>query len=547
MDHPSEPDETDGDSFRTDTITPAVALAETLRSTLGPNGRDKMVVGRDGTVIVTNTGSSVLDRLEVNNPIGDVVIAAADAQDERVGDGTTTQILLIGELLAAARDLVERGLHPTSIVAGYRRAAAHARGQLSEYATPIESDEAALQRTAMTAVTGRWDEAAARQFAEYTLSALRAVDFDASRLTLHAEPGGDLFDSALIDGIAVDTDASSTAVEAFDAGVPRSYANPAIAAVDAEIAPAAADAPGTLSLEDPDDVAEMRAYERDSRTAIAEAVAGAGVDVLFCQKSIDDGVRTALTRRGVLAIERTRRDEFDAVVRATGASRVMDTGALDADALGRAGAVERRSVGRSPLVVVADCPEETHASLVLRGGTRHVSEETRRIVADCVDVVRRARSDGAVLPGGGATWMALARDASGHADTFEGREQLAAEAFAEALEAVPRVLAENAGLDPIGTLADLRARHHGGEPSVGVGAAGSLEDMRAAGVLEPVTVVDACLANAAETVSRILRIDAVLPAGSGSEESPHEHEGHGGEHGRRGNDRGSGYPWALSH
>ncbi|PAU83950.1 chaperonin Cpn60 [Halorubrum salipaludis] len=559
MSPPAHTSDTDRTDPGTDTIAPGVAVAETVRSTLGPNGRDKMIVGRDGTVIVTNTGSSILDRLEVDDPIGRVVVGAAEAQDRRVGDGTTTQVLLVGELLSTARSLFDRGVHPTAVAAGYKRAAGHARERLEEYAVPLDrGDEGPLRRVAMTAVTGRWDEAAARQFAEYTLSALRAVDFDVSRLTLHDAPGGDLFDSSLIDGIAVDMDASSTAVDGIDAGTPRSYTAPAIAAVDAEITPDAADASGTLSLDDPDDLAEMRAYARDSRAALVESVAEAGTDVLFCQKSIDDAVRTALSRRGVLAVERTRQDEFDAIVRATGASRVMDAGALDADALGRGGAVERRSVGRSSLLVVTDCPEETHASLVLRGGTPHVAAETRRIVTDCVDVVRQARRDGAVVPGGGASWLALARDVSARADALDGREQLAAEGFAESLEAVPRVLAENAGLDPIDALAELRSRHHDGDRAVGVDAGGSLRDMRAAGVLEPVTVVDACLANALETTARILRIDEVLPAESAADGASEGHAhggptgtgGHGsqtGNHGGHAADHGGGYPWALSH
>lgn len=555
MDHLSESDETDGDRFSTDTITPGVALAETLRSTLGPNGRDKMVVGGDGTVLVTNTGSSILEKLEVDNPIGDVIIAAAETQDQRVGDGTTTQILLIGELLDAARDLFDHGLHPTSVVSGYRKAAEHARDRLPEYTIPADPDDSAFRQTAMTAVTGRWDEAAARQFAEYTLSALQAVDFETSRLTLHTAPGGDLYDSTLIDGIAVDMDASSTAVEGFDAGVPRSYASPAIAAVDAEIAPDTADASGTLSLDDPDEVAEMRAYEHDSRAAIVEAVEAAGVDVLFSQKSIDDSVRTELSRRGVLTVERTRQDEFDAIVRATGASRVMDADALDAEALGRAGGVEQRSIGQSPFIIVTDCPKETHSSLALRGGTPHVAEETRRIVANCIDVVGQARSDGAVLPGGGAAWMALAGDVDEYADTLDSRDQLAARAFTKALEAVPRVLAENAGLDPITALADLRSRHHDGEWSVGVSSTGSLREMRSAGVLEPITVVDSCLANATETVSQVLRIDDVLPAVTDRNENSHAHgkmssgghKSHTSGHGNGEDNHGSGYPWALSH
>ncbi len=540
---------TAGAEARRANLRAARALAETVRTTLGPMGRDKMLVGRDGRVVVTNDGASVLRRMEVEDPAARLLVEVATAQEGTVGDGTTTAVLLAGELLDAAGSLLEDGLHPTTVVEGFRLALVHARGQLDEVGVDVDTaDESVLRDVARTAVTGRWDDAATDRFASLAVSGVRAVETDSRvevrNLTLGAYPGGELADSTLLDGLLVDMETSSTSFEAIDVSLPRSIADARIALVDDELKTEKADAVGHTTVSTADELQRLREYEDDARSRAVATLTDHDVDVVFCQKSVDDEVRSSLTRSGVLVLERTRQDELDALARATGASALRSVADLDEAAIGHAGRVERRDVGTTQVVVVSECPGERQASLLLRGGTEHVVEETERIVEDCIAVTELAIHEGRVLPGGGAAYLALARDLESYAPTVGGREQLAVEAFASALEGVPRTLARNAGRNPVDSLVALRARHHDGDRTVGVGADGDPRDMLDAGVLEPRGVVDRCLTHAAAAAGMVLRIDDVISisgsgnAGAGGHDD-HDHGGHGHDHG--------GYPWAIGH
>jgi len=546
-----------------DLLGPGKAIAATLRGTLGPNGLDKMVIDRSGSVVVTNTGATVLDELEIDAPIGRVIRDAVQAHARHVGDGTTTTALLVGELLDAADTLAERGLHPTSIVDGYARAASHARDALDELSVPVDPDDERLREVASTAVTGRWDAASARRFADITVDALRSVDFDAARLTIQAYPGGELTDSERVKGILVDLEGSSTTIDGFGTNDRRALTDPTVALVDGELTPPTAEASGTVRVRTPDDLAAVREHERAADERLIRSIADRDVDVLVCQKSIDDAVKTDLARAGVLPVERTRRDEFDAIARAANATAVAAIADLDRDALGTVGAVRRRSVGGG-VIELSGLPGESHESLLLRGGTPHVAEETKRIVEDCLAVARHAAHGGGVVPGGGAGMMVVSRAVADRASSVDDRSALALEAFADAVTVIPRTLARNAGADPIDALAALRNRHHDGETAAGVARSGAVGDMFDAGVVEPVAVPARCLETAVRTASLVLRVDETLdaePAGSGvagdghhghahggddshTHESGHAH-GSGGEHGSGGHD--GGYPWALSH
>jgi len=548
---PSGDERDAGDTQTLGTIAPARAIAETLSTTLGPNGLDKMVIDRSGTVIVTNTGATVLDGLAVDAPTGRVVRNAVRTQARRIGDGTTTTALLIGELLGRAERLVAQGLHPTSIVDGYLLAAECAEETLRQLAVPVDSgDDTTLRAVASTAVTGRWDASATEQFADLTLSALRSVNFDATTLTLHAYPGGELSDSERIDGILIDADSSSTSLDRPETPIGQVLRSPTLALVGDEIQPIGAKAAGTVVVRDADGLAAVHGHEREATNDIHRTVVGLGVDVLACHRSIDDAVRTELARAGVLSIERTRRDEFDALARATNASVVHDVSDLDADSLGSAGTVRRRRIGPSNVLTATGLPAESHTSVVLRGGTPHVAEETRRIVDEGIAVVRHAAQRGGVVPGGGAGMIAVSRAVESRAAGVGDRSALAVEAFADAVTEIPRTLASNAGADPIDALAAIRERHHGGEPGVGVSRSGSPRDMLDVGVLEPVTVPINCLATAVETAVLLLRIDDVLDADGTEDHGGHEHErdAHGHSHGHESEQDGhGGYPWALSH
>lgn len=537
--------DTTGDSDREPgeaILAAASALSGAIRTTLGPNGLDKMLLSQQGTVIVTNDGASILDWMAIADPVGQLVERVASAQDDAVGDGTTTTVLLTGELLQTAKSLREDGIHQTTIVDGYTEAATRAHQQLRDYGTELSGlDDAHLKHVAETAVTGRWDDDSTERFATLTLDALRAIDFDTSRLTLKSYAGGELRDSRHIDGIVIDTDSSSTSLESVGTSGSHTLQSPTIATVDAEIGIEEPNHVQSVQFRDPNQRNRFHAHEQDVRDRIVEQIVELDVDILFCQKSIDSAVRTGLFRQGTLPVERTRQDEFDVIARATGSSAVQSVDQLGPDVIGYAESVAQRTVGTAQTLIVRGCAEERRTSLLLRGGTPHVADEVQRIVSDCIDVVRLAVEDGYLLPGGGAAAVALAGDISATAPGISDRRQLVLEAFADTLEAIPRTLAINAGRDPIDTLSALKQRHDAGDHTVGVGPDGHPCEMTAAGVMEPALVFDSALARAVDVATMVLRIDDVV-ATSGSDGN--KADGH--SHSHSGEATG-GYPWAVGH
>lgn len=542
-------DRTSGTDAQRANVAAGRAVASAVRTTLGPNGMDKMLVGSDGTVVVTNDGASVLERMEVADPTARMLVDVAATQSETVGDGTTTAVLLTGELLAEAESLLADGLHPTTVVEGYRQAAVRVRERLPEYGVSVDADDdEQLRDVARTAVTGKWDDAAADLFASLAVESVRSVatadGVDLRNVVARAYPGGELRESECVDGLLVDMNTSSTTIEAFDVGLPRRFADARVALVDREITIDTADAVSNATVSDVDQLERLRQYESDVRSTAVRTAVDLGVDVLFCQKSIDDDIRAALARNGILAVERTRQDELDALARATGGTAVLSVSDLDESAVGHAGSVERHEVGTTQVLTVADCPGQRQVSLLLRGGTEHVADETKRIVEDCLRVVQIALREAVVLPGGGAIEAALARDLSAHADSVGGREQLAVRAFGDALEAVPETLASNAGRSPVDVLVALRDRHHAGDHAVGVDRCGAVVDVVDDGVFEPHAVVSRCVTNAFEAATMVLRVDDVVAAedrGDGNGHDDHDHDHGGVVHDT------NGYPWAVGH
>ena len=520
--------------------TAAGELADAIRTTLGPNGLDKMVIGENGTVIVTNDGSSIVEWMDITHPVGRLVEQAAAAQDSAIGDGTTTVVVLVGALLEEASALRSKGLHPTTLINGYVRAAETAIERLEQYERDLRSrHDDHLADIAKTAVTGRWDDASTDRFAELTINALQAVGFDTSKLTLKSYPGGELRESACLDGVLVDLEASSTSLEALGHPRIRTHDEPAIAMVDAEIGIAEPDRVESVALQNSTQRSAFQAHERDRRTELVTQVTQSDATVLLCQKSIDEAVRTALAQRGVLPVERTRRDEFDVIARATGSTPVMSVDDLTGDDTGTVESVTQRTVGTTETLVLQGCPEEQRASLLLRGGTPHVAAEVRRIIEGCIDVTRLALDDGALVPGGGAVPAGLAMDIESRSRGIPDRTQLVFEGFGTALEAIPRTLATNAGTDPLDTLATLKQRHDDGSETVGVGPSGRACDMTDAGIVEPSTVFKSALQRAVAVVTQLLRVDDVVQT------SPDEHTTDG-EHDHPHTATG-GYPWAVGH
>ncbi|WP_338741739.1 thermosome subunit beta [Haloplanus salilacus] len=531
------------------TVDAGVALSEMLRTTLGPNGRDKMLVG-DGTVVLTNDGGSIVDRMDIESPAANLISDVARAQNGELGDGSTAAIALAGGLLDEAGDLLDDGIHPTTVVGGYREAARRAGAALDDVAWTAGDDET-LRSVAATTITGRWDDARTASLADLTVRAFRASrDRGRGRLddvTIHGFAGGATTDSELLDGLVIDTDASSTSLSEVAASVPRHVEDARVAVVDDELTIQSPDSVSRYTVEEVEDLERARTFEDEEYRRFVEMLTALDVDVLFCQKAVDDRLRARLAHEGVLVFERTRQDEIHKLERTTGATPVMRLDALDAAAVGRADEVERIDLGDGSFVIVREA-SSSQVSVVLRGGTDHVVDETERIVVDALTLLDAVGDRPTLVAGGGAAEVALAGDLRAHGRGIDDREALAVDAFADALETIPVALARNAGLDPIDTLLDLRARHAEGESRAGIdGDGGVIADVADRGVVEPALLKRRVVANATDAATLLLRIDGIIETeSSDGGVGEHDHDDGAPAGGGVRADTG-GYPWAIGH
>lgn len=532
-------------------ISAGRALAEVVRTTLGPKGLDKMLVGSDGKVVVTNDGASILDRIDIEQPVAQLVATVATQQEERAGDGTTTAVVLAGELLAKAEELLERGLHPTTITGGYHRAADRGNDILRRDAIRIDVDDPErLRDIARTVITGKWDAEATALLAERAVETVCAITNDGrvdfEKITRKTAAGGSVFDTSVVEGLVIDMDRSSTDLVSPETERPRRIENATVALVDDQLTIDTATGQGAVSLDSPDRLEEFRRYEDDVYATQVERIAESGATVVFCQKSIDEPVRYLLANEGILAVERTRQDELHKLGRATGARPVATVDELTPEHTGSARVVERREIGSHQFTFVRGFEGFDQVSLLLRGGTEHVVEESKRVIDDCFHVLKHAVEEGTVVPGGGAMEVHLARELRDYASEVPRREQLAIGAFADAIETIPRTLAASAGLDPVDSLIELRARHHEGETTTGLNLdAGDVDDMVARGVLEPLTVKQRAVQSAAEAANLILRVDDIIAAAERTDRTEDDHD-----HGHGPGDlveSSEGYPWAVGH
>ena len=527
----------------------AAALADLVRTTLGPKGMDKMLVG-DGKIVVTNDGASILDRLDVSHPTAEFVLGVAESQEQNAFDGTTTAVVLAARLLAEGTRLVEQGLHPTTVAAGYERAADLVGETLVEVATPVDADDADLLATVgRTAITGKWDGDARTTLgdvaAEMVTDAYRDGRVWRRQLSIVAAAGGGVDDTERYPGLIVDTESSSTSVAAHAPPAPVEHA--AVALVDGAFEVETPEAVQQVSPTTPDELAEFREYESGTYRAKVGRLADLGVDVAFFQQSVDDRARDLLGEAGVLAVERTRRDELFKLARATGAAPAESVDALTRADVGVTERLRHETLGGTDYLFLTGNPRATQTTLLLRGETDRIAEETKRTFRDCLNAAIVALEEGAVVPGGGASEVAAAAALREAADGVGDRRGLAVEAFADALEVIPRTLAETAGADPLDVLPALYRHHADGDHGVGFDATtGTVTDVAAAGVLDPVGVKTHAVESAVEAAAGLLRVDGVvhLDAPLGGGES-HDHDHETGPGGLRADTEG--YPWAIGH
>ena len=494
-------------------IAAAKAIADAVRSALGPRGMDKMLVDSMGDVTITNDGVTILKEVDVEHPAAKMLVEVAKAQDQECGDGTTTSVILAGELLTRAEDLIDLDVHPTVIVAGYRIAAAKATDLLEARAAKVALDDReTLLKIATTAMASKAVSAHKDLLADLAYRAVKAVaQRVADRLVVDDEDiqvvkkaGGDISDSELIDGIIVDKERVHT-------GMPSEVDGARIALLNAALEVKKTEVSAEIRIRDP---AQMQAFLREEEKLLksyADAVAKAGANVVFCQKGIDDLAQHYLAKAGVYAVRRVKESDMKKLAKATGAriaSKVRELGAAD---LGSAKRAVEKKIGEDKMTFVTGCKTPRAVSILLRGGTEHVVDEMERSLEDALSVIAVAAEDGRYVVGGGSIQMELALGLKEHAVSVGGREQLAVEAFANALEVIPRTLADNAGMDSVDTLIELRTAHKEGKRAHGVDPFGmKVADMKRLGVIEPLRVTKQAIASATDAAVMVLRIDDVI-------------------------------------
>ncbi len=499
-------------------ISAARAVADMVKTTLGPKGMDKMLVDSLGDVVITNDGATILNEMQIEHPSAKMMVEVAKTQDKAVGDGTTTAVILAGELLKKSEDMLDQEIHPTVITKGFRMAKAKAIEILNKIAIPVDiRDEKALQKIAETAMTGKSAEKASEELASIAVQAIKKVadvrdgeaEIDTDNIKMEKKEGGSINDTKLINGILIDK-------EVVHSSMPKKIEKARVALIDSALEVKELEGDAKISIDSPDKMQLFLDQQENMLKNMVDKVIKSGANVIFCQKGIDDTAQHYLAKAGVLAARRVKKSDMEALSRATGAKIASNLNDLSKDDLGYAGIVAERKVAGDEMIFVEECKTPKAVTILIRGGTEHVIDEVERAMEDAIKGIASALELKKIVPGGGASEIEVARGLRKYADTFSGREQLAVMAFADAIESVPRTLAENAGLDPIDKLAALRASHDKKELNSGLDVfSGKIVDMHKMGVIEPLKIKLQAIKSAAEAAEMILRIDDMVSSGSG--------------------------------
>ena len=501
-------------------ISAARAIADAVRSTLGPRGMDKMLVDSMGDVVITNDGVTILKEIDVEHPAAKMLVEVAKTQDEECGDGTTTAVILAGELLKKAEALIEQNVHPTVISGGYRLAAQKAREIMDSVAISTSAaDTEMLLDIARTAMISKSVAASRDLLADVAVRAVSAVAekrgdgstfVDDDNIQVVKKQGGSMDDTQMISGIIVDK-------EAVHPGMAKKVENAKIALVDSALEVKKTEIDAKIEITDPSQLHAFLDEEENMLKKMVQIVKKSGANVLFCQKGIDDLAQHYLAKEGIYAVRRVKKSDMEKLAKATGANLVTKLDDLNEADLGVAKLVEEKKIAEDRMTFVTGCKNPKAVSILIRGGTEHVVDEIDRSLNDALSVVAVAVEDGKVVTGGGSTAMELAMRLREYAASVGGREQIAIDAFASAMEVVPTALSENAGLDPIDVLIELRSAHKAGKKYAGVNVFnGKVVDMKKEKVLEPIRVGRQAVSSATDAAVMILRIDDVIASKGGS-------------------------------
>ncbi len=498
-----------GKSAQRNNILAAKILAETVKTTLGPKGMDKMLVDRAGGIIITNDGVTILEEMEIGHPAAKMLVDVAKTQEKEVGDGTTTVVMLAGKLLENAESLLDQKVHPTIICKGYMMAYKKSLEILNEITHEI-NDEFELSQVAQTAMTGKGSEYLREKFSEIIVQAVKIIskdsDFDIKDIRIEKQKGESIEQSELVNGIVLNKEKSSVEM-------PTKIQNAKIALIEESLEIRSPETEAKISVASPEQLQSFISHEDSILRNKVDKIKSIGANVIICQKGIDDVVQFYLSRAGIYALRRVPKSDMYAIAKATGAKIISKLSEMTQSDLGHCEKVEEIRKYDDRLTYITGCSNPRTLTILIRGGSEHIMDETQRAIEDALGDISSLLKDSKIVAGGGAVEMEVSNQLKKYAKTLTGREQLAIEEFAKALEFIPMTLAENAGLDTIDILTELKVAHDSGEKDFGINLFTSkVENTYKAGIIEPLKVKTQAIGSATEVATMILRIDDVIAA-----------------------------------
>lgn len=504
-------------------IMAAKVIAEAIRTSLGPKGMDKMLVDSLGDITVTNDGATILKEIDVQHPAAKMIVEVAKAQDDEVGDGTTTAVVLAGELLRKAEELMDQNIHPITIVSAYKKAADEANEYIESIAISVDADDKeTLAKIGMTSLNSKAVSGTKEHFARIAVDAVQAIAekrgdklrADIDLINVIKKQGKSLLETELVNGMIIDK-------EVVHARMPKRVKNAKIALLDAPLEIEKTEMDAEIRITDPSQMKAFLDEEERMLKDMVDKIVKVGANVIICQKGIDDLAQHYLAKAGILAVRRAKKSDMEKLTKATGGRIITNLDDLSEEQLGSAGLVEEVRIADDKLTYVRECKEPKAVTILIRGGTEHVVDEAERSMHDALCVVRDVLEDGKMVAGGGAPEMEVAKHLRDFAEAG-GKEQLAIEAFADAMEIIPKTLAENAGFDQLDLLVELRAKHEKpGNKWFGVNVStGKASDMLKENVVEPLRVKLQAMKSASEVAEMILKIDDVIASKAMSERGP---------------------------
>jgi thermosome len=505
-----------GKEAQKNNIMAALVVADTIKTTLGPRGMDKMLIDSMGDITITNDGAAILDEIDVEHPAAKMMVEIAKNQDKMVGDGTTTVVVLSGELLRKAEDLLDQDIHPTLIVSGYRKATQKALDILEKVAVTVDlKDRETLKKVAMTSMRSKAVGPARDYLSEIAIDAVNQISekrgdsmlADIDNIQIVKKEGKSILDTTLVKGIILDK-------EVVHAGMPKRIEKAKIALLNAALEIEKTEISAEIRIRDPSQIKAFLDQETNMLREMVDKIAASGTNVLVCQKGIDDMAQHFLAKHGILAVRRAKESDMEKLSRATGGKVVTTIDDLKTGDLGHADLVEERKIGDDKMVFVEGCKDPRSVSLLIRAGLERMVDEAERAMKDALSVVADVVEKNKIVAGGGAIEAEIAKELHKYAAKVGGREQMAITTFADAMEVIPKALSDNAGLESIDVLVNLRAAHEKPKGQyMGVDVfTGKIIDMYKEGVLEPLSVKEHAVKSASEAASMILRIDDIIAA-----------------------------------